>query len=52
MKREAMIHLVEEEREVVLLDFIAHKERAKLRELFTYRRIFCGRQVYVYEPMI
>ena len=30
-----MIQLVEEEREVVLLDFIAHKERAKLHELFT-----------------
>ena len=33
-EREAMIHLVEEKREVVLLDFIAHKERAELRELF------------------
>ena len=33
-----MIHLVEKKREVVLLDFIAHKQRAKLRELFTNKR--------------
>ena len=38
-EREAMIHLVEEKREVVLLDFIAHKQRAKLRELFTNKRL-------------
>ena len=34
-----MIQLVEEEREVVLLDFIAHKQRAKLRELVTNERL-------------
>ena len=33
-----MIQLVEEEREVVLLDFITHKQRAKLRELVTNER--------------
>ena len=34
-----MIQLVEEEREVVLLDFITHKQRAKLRELVTNERL-------------
>ena len=38
-KGEAMIQLVEEEREVVLLDFITHKQRAKLRELVTNERL-------------
>ncbi len=34
-----MIQLVEEEIEVVLLDFITHKQRAKLRELVTNERL-------------